>query len=134
MIVAAELELADRLGVTPRQGRLELDPSRGEHPGRSGDDGGAGAQHASRRLDLDGARVPRNARGRGGELDRQAGGELREQRADPLPAEGIDVALGGFGKIHGRHLAQRLAAPERPEHELDGRAPIAEILRKRLRA
>jgi len=67
-------------------------------------------------------------------LDRQPGRELAEQRADPLPAERIDVALGGFGEIRRRYLAQRLGAAEWSEHELHGRAPLAEILRQRLRA
>ena len=60
------------------------------------------------------------------------GAELRQQRAEALAAERVDVALDRAREIHRRDLVEILAAAERPEHELDRRPPVAEILRQRL--
>ncbi len=67
-------------------------------------------------------------------LDRQTFRKLHQQRAEALPAESVDVALGRFREIHRRDLAQILAAAERPEKEFDRRLQVAKILRQRLQA
>ena len=66
----------------------------GDHVGRHGDDGGAGGDRALRRLHRDvAARVDRGRRRR--QFDRDPLGERGEQRAESLPAERVDIALGG---------------------------------------
>src|SRR4029077_9532814 len=68
------------------------------------------------------------------ELHRQPRRELCQQRAEALAAESIDVALGGAREVQRRNLRQILAAAEGAEKELNCRAPLAEVLRQRLRA
>ena len=121
--------------LPPGQLGIELDLLCGEHVGRHRHDCGRGGErgHASS--------PPRHPRGRpirsrspGRQLDRQAGRELRQQGAKALAAEGIDVALRRAREVGRRDVRKILAATERAEQELDGRTPVAKILRQRLRA
>src|SRR5262249_42929257 len=120
--------------MTPRQFGLEPDLAGGEDVGGARDDGGWRHDAAARRSDLDDATAPFDAGYRVCELDRKPGSELGQQRAKALTAEGIDVALRRAGEIDGRNLGQILAAAERAKKELDAGAPLAEVLRQRLRA
>ena len=133
VVVAAERELGHGLELPRRQPRRELDGAGRDHVGRGGDDGGAGDDRALRRFHLDAApQIDRCRRRR--QFDRDTLGKAGEQRAETLPAEGIDVAFGGFREIHGRDFRKLLAAAERAEHELDCRPPVAEVARQRLPA
>src|SRR6266516_4090450 len=126
--------LADRVNVAFRQFGIKPDLSRREHSRRGSDDYCTGAQVAPYGLDLDPFATPIDALHRRRKLDRQTGSELGQQRANPLTAEGVDVALRRSGDIHRGYLVEIFAARERPQHEFHGRAPVAKVLRQRLRA
>jgi hypothetical protein len=136
MVVAAELELGGGVELAFRQIGVELDLAGRKHIGGDRHDGGAGRQHAPRGLDLDaaGAFPPGDAADRIGKLDRDAAGELGQERAESLAAQEVAVALGGMREIDRRDLGQILGAAERAQHELDHGAPAAEVLGQRLRA
>ena len=114
----------------------ELELAVGQHVGRDGDDDGARLQRALAAVSTReaAARLRGDPRHRRRQAAPAALGELCQQRAEALPAEGVDIALARAREIHHRQFAEVLAAAERPEEELDRRLPVAEILRHRLRA
>ena len=67
------------------------------------------------------------------ELDGEPLGQRRDERADARLAKGGAPALGGFGEIQCRELREVGGVIVRPKHEFDGRAPVTEIARHRLR-
>jgi hypothetical protein len=62
VLIAAEAEPADRLGVARGQAGLELDLARGEHAGGDGHDGGTGGEHCPARFRLDQPPAPLDPR------------------------------------------------------------------------
>ena len=113
VIVAAELEPLDGVELALRQVGREPELAGGEHIGRRRDDGGARIDRALRGLDLDAdAAGPVDPRRRRRQPHRQLGREPARPGAEPLPAEGLHVALGGAREIGGRDFRQVLAAED----------------------
>ena len=54
--------------------------------------------------------APVDRRDRRGQLDRNSLGELRQQRAETLPAEGVDLTFRRLGVVRRRDLREVLAA------------------------
>ncbi len=132
MVVAAEREALQRVGVAARQLRLEADAVVEQHAGRGRHDHRARRDGPARGADLDiGASGKIDRLDRIRELHRQALREIGDQCAKTLAAELIDVALGGLCEIRGRDVGEVLGAAERAEHELDRRLPVGEVLRQR---
>src|SRR5438132_1081891 len=134
VVIAAQPKLTNRLNVAFRQFGIKPDLSRREHSRRGSDDYCTGAQVAPYGLDLDPFATPIDALHRRRKLDRQTGSELGQQRANPLTAEGADVALRRSGDIRRGYLVEIFAASEGSQHEFHGRTPVAKVLRQRLRA
>ncbi len=131
MVVAAEGQALQRVGVAARQLRLEADAVVEQHAGRGRHDHRARRDGAARGADLDiGAAGEVDRLDRVRELHRQPLREIGDQRAKALPAELIDVALGGLCEIGSRDVREVLGAAERAEHELDRRLPVGEVLRQ----
>ncbi len=132
VIEAAELELFQRILLALGQTAVELDAVQ-HRVGRRGDDAVAAGDRAlgGRQLDPVAAAPSVDEPHRGIELDRNAFGELGEQRAIALAAERGSVAVARAAEIHGRNLAEILRAVVGAERELDGGPPIAEVARQR---